>query len=98
MDNADYTTQFQAGDSAGFVIFLDRRYDVSKEIITSAFVISNEAGEIVSIASSSAAWSSMWYKNYCDLNIPSIPQEAGEYTIEVYFNGQLAAVKTFTVL
>lgn len=98
MDNADYTTQFQTGDSAGFVIFLDRRYDVSKEIITSAFVISNEAGEIVSIASSSAAWSSMWYKNYCDLNIPSIPQEAGEYTIEVYFNGQLAAVKTFTVL
>lgn len=98
MDSADYTTVFSAGDSAGFVIFLDRRYDVSKETITSTFVIYNESGEVISIDSSSASWSNMWYKNYCDLNIPSIPQESGDYTIEVYFNGQLAAMKTFRII
>lgn len=97
MDSTDYTTVFSAGDSAGFVIFLDRRYDVSKETVTSAFVIYNSEGEIISIDTSSASWSNMWYKNYCDLNIPSIPQESGDYTIEVYFNGQLAAVKTFSI-
>lgn len=96
-DVTNYTTRFSPNDKAAFVIFLNRRYDISYETITSVFVIRDQEGRIVSVDSSDATWSSMWFKNYCELNIPSIPAEAGKYTIEVYFNGQFVEKQSFSV-
>lgn len=95
--NSNYTNVFEADDYAGFVIFLNRRYDISSETITTAFVILDETDRIVSINSSSSSWSGMWFKNYCELNIPDIPDEPGNYKIQVYFNGQYANMQSFTV-
>lgn len=92
-----YTNTFSPGALAGFVVHVNRVYGVSYEDVTTAFVIYDESNKIVSIHSSTNAWTYMWYKNYCELNIPAIPQESGNYTIHVYFNGQLANIQSFTV-
>lgn len=92
-----FTNTFSPGALAGFVVHVNRVYGVSYEDVTTAFVIYNENNKIVSIHSSTNAWTYMWYKNYCELNIPAIPQESGNYTIHVYFNGQLANIQSFTV-
>lgn len=96
-DVTKYTTRFQVNQKAAFVIYLDRKYDISKEIITTAFVICDENGKIVSIDSSSNTWSGMWFKNYCELNIPSLPDTPGNYSMYIYFNGQFAEKQSFSV-
>lgn len=96
-DVEEFTNTFSPGALAGFVVHVNRVYGVSYEDVTTAFVIYDESNKIVSIHSSTNAWTYMWYKNYCELNIPAIPQEAGNYTIHVYFNGQLANIQSFSV-
>ena len=97
LSKSDYTTEFESGKKASFLIRMHHEYDTSKDKITSLFVIRNEEGKIVMTSSSTAKWSSMWKKNYCELDIPKIPAEAGAYTVSVYFNGALATTQSFTV-
>ena len=98
LDYSDYTNTFTVGQLAGFVIFLDRRYDISDEEIVTAFVIEDENGQIISIDTSTSTWSNMWYKNYCQLNIPTLPDTPGNYIISIYFNGQFANKQAFSVV
>ncbi len=95
--DSDYTTTFKTGTKISFVIFLNKTYDVSYEEVTAAFLITDQDGKIVGTCHNSRTWSQMWYKNYCELNIPSVPEAPGKYTVNVYFNGQLAAVQNFTI-
>jgi hypothetical protein len=76
---------------------LNHKYETSKNKITTLFVIRDEAGKIVSSATKTATWKSMWSKSYCELDIPQLPSAAGKYTIEVFFNGMLANKGNFTV-
>ena len=39
----------------------------------------------------------MWYQNYCELDLHSIPTEAGTYEVVVYFNGALAVSQKFEI-
>lgn len=98
LSESDYTTSFRIGENAGYVVFLNRMYDVSYETITSAFVIQDENEQIISISSTEKAWTDMWYKNYCELDIPSLPEVPGNYTISVYFNGQFAVKQAFSII
>lgn len=95
---SDYTTSFRIGENAGYVIFLNKRYDLSYETITTAFVIQDENDKIISISSVEKTWTDMWYKNYCELDIPSMPNVAGNYTISVYFNGLFAVKQAFSIV
>ena len=97
LSKSDYTTEFKAGAKASFLIKLNHKYETSKNKITTLFVIRDEAGKIVSSATKTATWKSMWSKNYCELDIPQLPSAAGKYTIEVFFNGMLANKGNFTV-
>lgn len=97
LSKSDYTTKFSSDEKASFLVRLRRAYDTSKDSIETLFVIRDENGNIVSTATSTRTWSKMWYKNYCELDIPAIPQAAGNYTIQIYFNGAFAYEGTFTV-
>ena len=58
----------------------------------------NEDGKLVRNTVKSETWISMWLNYYCELDVPSIPDVAGEYTIEIYFNSMFAHKQTFTVV
>ena len=94
---SDYTTRFSAGQKASFVVFLNKVYGKNYDDFYISYVVKGEDGSIIDISSVKTAWTNMWYKNYCELDIPALPSQAGSYTMEVYFNGCLAAQLPFTI-
>ena len=76
---------------------LYRTYMTSPDNIATLFVIRNSEGKIVKIGSTSQSWTSMWFQSYGELTIPEMPTEAGEYTIEIYFNSAFVHKQNFSV-
>lgn len=97
LSRSDYTTTFTVGQKASFLASTPYAYKESDDIIVTLFVITDQGGNIISATSQSGAWSSMWRRGYCELDIPEMPKEAGSYTISIYFNGTLANRQDFTV-
>lgn len=98
LSRSDYRTEFSVGENASFLIRMHREYDTSSDEIITLFVIRDSSGKIVSTPSVSSSWTDMWYRNYCELDIPGIPQTPGNYTISVYFNGYLVNENPFYVV
>ena len=94
----DYTDTFKVGTKAAFVARLRNKYNVSSDVITTMYVIRDESGKLISSETSAQTWTSMWYKYYGELDIPSIPDVPGNYTIEVYFNGTWVHEQSFKVV
>ena len=95
--DSDYRTTFQIGESASFLVKLTKTYGVSDEDVTTLFVIRDPEGKLLDAGHITNTWSSMWYRNYCELNMPVMPADPGEYVVYIYFNGALAATQEFTV-
>lgn len=93
----DYKTTFTVGERASFLIRVRNQYNPLSDNIVSMFVIRNKDGKIVNVATSEQTWINMWYKGYCELDIPVMPASPGEYTVTVYFNGYYAGERDFTV-
>lgn len=93
----DYTTTFKVGEKASFVIKIDKIYGISRNEITTMFVIRDANGTAVQVDTTSAAWSDMWYGGYGEMDIPNMPSTPGDYTITVYFNGAYAGSADFTM-
>lgn len=97
LSKSDYTTEFSTEEKASFLVRLKRSYSTSSNVIETLFVIRDESGAVVSTDTSSSTWTKMWYRNYCELDIPGIPQNPGKYTISVYFNGAFVNETAFSV-
>ena len=97
LSKSDYTTNFSVGQKASFLLHLNASFRSSSKNVEALFVIRNESGNVISAESTTSTWKKMWSNKYCELDIPSIPQTAGNYTISVYFNSMLANKTNFTV-
>jgi hypothetical protein len=93
----DYTTTFTVGQSASFVIRLAHEYNTSPDVITTLFVIRDAEGNLVRFDTQDRTWTSMWYKGYGKATIPTMPETAGDYTVEIYFNGQYVTTQSFQI-
>ncbi len=94
----DYKTDFSVGESAAFAVTLLDEYNTSPDIIVALFVIRDAEGNVVMTDNSqSKTWTSMWYRGFGRILIPDLPDTAGAYTIEVYFNGMIAHTQEFTI-
>lgn len=94
----DFVTEFSIDEKMSFLVRLRHEYDTSEDNITTLFVIRNENGNVISADAQTRTWTDMWYRNYCELDIPSIPQTPGSYTVSTYFNGQLANITEITIV
>lgn len=97
LKSADYKTTYTVGEKASFLVRMRHEYNTSSDLILTTFVIRDSAGNFVNFSTSEQTWISMWYKNYCELDIPVLPDTAGNYKITVYFNGYFAGEQEFTV-
>ena len=88
LDDSDYRETFKSGDKASFLVKLPKKVKKSDNKITVTYIIRDEAGVPVSLNSVESTWNKLWNKKYCELDIPQMPENAGKYTIEIYFNGQ----------
>lgn len=97
LDDSDYTTSFALDEKASFLVRIHSEYDTSWDEITAMYVIRDAEGNIVSTDTEVSYWTYMWYRNYGEFDIPSLPATPGDYSISVYFNGALAGKTDFTV-
>ena len=97
LTDSDYTTTFRIGESASFLVRANKSCYTSSESITTMYVIYKEDGTPILTAQDTRVWSNMWSNYNCKLEIPAMPTETGNYTIEVYFNGGLANSQAFTI-
>ncbi len=95
--SGDYVTSFHVGTSASFVMHLNKRTTKTDDMITTLYVIRDLDGKLVSVNTESRTWDEMWNDRYGELTIPVMPELAGHYTVEIYFNGTAAHVQRFTV-
>lgn len=98
LSDSDYRTEFSVKEKASYLVRMLKEYNTSSDTIQHLFVIRDESGTIVSIETSSDIWIDMWYRNYCELDIPSLPETPGKYTISVYFNGCFVNENNFTIV
>ena len=97
LSDDDYTSVFSVGEKASFLVYLSEEYNISYDEIITLYVIKDETGKIVSADTQSRLWVNMWYRGYCELDIPALPELPGEYTVDIYFNGGAVTTESFTI-
>ena len=93
----DYTNEFSHDGKASFFVKLSKTPGKSNDEVATLFVIRDANGIPVAINAHSRSWDSMWDGRYCEIEMPIMPQTAGSYTVDVYFNGGLVHTQNFTV-
>ncbi len=97
VEKSDYTTRFAAGQKAAFVVRLKKSFKKSSDSINTVLVIRDANGNIISTSVTKETWKKMWTNSYCELNVPTLPETPGEYTVSIFFNGMLANQQNFTI-
>lgn len=93
----EYKTTFNPNDSIYMKINLAKRHAASDDKISILFAIRDESGNVINSSSTTLAWSKLWTYRECILAIPYTPENAGNYHICIYFNGQYITDQTITI-
>lgn len=96
-DLRETTTVFAPDGSATVRIHTDDHYDPEYDSIVTLFVVRDAEGTLVSAETSTAPWASMWNLGYCPVTLPKLPDQPGEYTVDIFFNGASIGRQTFTI-
>lgn len=97
LGDADYTSVFTANDKISIVVHTDTFNGYSEAPFTVMYVIKDNNDALVCVSSSSRPWDEMWHRNYCELDVPVVPEQPGNYTMDIYFGGMIATTVTFTI-
>ena len=94
-----YTSNFSAGESVGLVVYSKANVRADNADVQVLYVIRKEDGTILDRATGvrTMNWSAMWNQNHFCSTIPVTPDELGLYTLDVYFDGDLAVSKKFRI-
>ena len=94
-----YTKTFTAKQSISMVVFASK--DLSASGSTRVlYVVRNSDGKVMSdlCAVESVKNEDMWKDSYFYPTLPTTPKDAGDYTLEIYFDGVLAVTKSFEIV
>ncbi len=92
-----HKSDFKIGEKAGFVIRANNGNLWVADPMTILCVIRDKDGKLLSTSLTEDVWNKMWVENHGEIDLPHMPTEAGEYNVEVYFNGALVHEQGFTV-
>ena len=93
-----HKTEFAIGEKAGFVIRVNNGNLWVADPMTVMCVVRDKDGKLLSTSLVDETWSKMWTEMHGEIDLPNIPTEAGEYTVEVYFNSTFVHEQSFTVI
>lgn len=88
---------FAIGEKATLKGALDCKYGESDDTIVSTFVIRSADNELISEDTYTCSWKKLWKKRACTLEVPQLPDQAGAYSLDLYFNGMYVATLSFTI-
>ena len=97
LKDEDYVNAFSAGEKVSMVLALAKNTETSDDSVCISFAVYDENNNLVSFSHNNQTWQSMWYQNYCELDISGIPTEIGTYNVAIYFNGALAGSQKFEI-
>ena len=97
VEDEDYAHKFTAGQEAGFVLYIPSKYSVDDVDMDILFVTRDAEGKLLSYSTVTRSWRDMWHSRYCELDAPALPQAAGSYTMEIFFNGYLYHSQDFSI-
>ena len=97
LEEEDYVNSFSAGEKISVVLALSGYAESSEDAVITTFAVYDENGNLVSFSDLSQTWQTMWYQNYCELDIPGIPAETGTYNVIIYFNGAEIGSQKFEI-
>ena len=93
----EFTEIFATGESASFLVTANKEFTPTDASIAIMYVIRNQNTDPVYTSTATTTLTEMWPDAYCKLQIPAMPTTAGKYSVDIYFNGGLAATQAFTV-
>lgn len=97
LTKSSYTSTFKVGEKASFLLKAKRVYGISDDPLTALYVVYDTQGNIVCYSHEQFTWKTLWDYYYAELNLGSMPETVGDYTVIVYFNGDVAFRQTFTI-
>lgn len=97
LNDEDYVNTFATGDKISVILSHDGYADETSDTILITYAIYDESEQLVNFSHSSQMWDAMWENNYCELNVPTVPVDAGTYNMVIYFNGAEAGSQKFEI-
>lgn len=97
-----YTNTFTVGQRISMLLYVRFNFFVPWENTSILYVIRDSEGKVISelVAKESRVWHDMWWNDnyhFCELDVPTVPTQAGEYTLSLYFDGMAITTVNFTV-
>ena len=95
----DFITAFPVDAKASVLLTNSEKMSYPNTATEILYVIRNAEGKVQPklLRTVTTPWNTIWKNKNCTLDIPVMPSETGDYTLEIYFNGALAATKEFKV-
>ena len=93
----DYVTEFKVGEKASFLVELWQEYERSEDPVSITYIIRSADSQPISSETVEAVWKDIWEKRFCELDLPAMPETAGSYTVEIYFNNAHVTTEKFIV-
>ncbi len=93
----DATTSYAPGDYASFLLHLNTPYNIDYTEVVALTVIRDESGRAVVTGTTVRGWSNIWSYGFGELDLPQLPEQPGNYTVTVYFDGAFVLEQAITI-
>lgn len=93
----DYVTDFAVGEKASFLIWLHGNAEMADDPLNVLYIIKDTDSTTLSCISADYTWSEFWNDDYATLDLPWLPDAAGQYQVSICFNGMLAFDLDFNI-
>lgn len=100
----DYTSSFKAGQSISLLLHTDYSFYIPRENVSILYVIRDAEGNVLTDLmdySTGHVWYELWFNpadyHYCELDLPKVPTEPGQYSLYLYFNGAALCKLDFSI-
>ena len=97
LKDEDYVNSFSAGQKISMVLALAKAPLKSDDVVSVTFAIYDESDNLVTFSHASQSWQTLWYQNYCELDVPNVPSEIGTYNLILFFNGTEVGSQKFAI-
>lgn len=87
--SSSYTTVFAVDQKASLVCRILTMYYTSSVPVVTQYVFRDANNKVVHFCSVEKPWGSNWYNGFGTFDIPSLPDNPGTYTMDMYFDGGL---------
>ncbi len=97
-DLSESRSEFLPSESIAFAVQALNGVQASDNTVQVLYVVRNAAGEPVDYYAHTYDWNSMWSN---DLHVGALertPQQTGDYTFEIYIDGQLLRTREFSIV